>query len=278
MLDDVRATHVTVIMGAYNCADTLDDALDSVAAQSYPYWDIVVCDDGSTDETPAKLAQWADRLGDRMQVLTNSTNRKLSYTLNRCLEHARGDLIARMDGDDLSVKDRFERQVEMLDADDSLHLVGTAMRRFDEAGLADVVKAPETPTRASLRRGAPFCHATVMVRRDVYIRLGGYADDPRVERVEDLDLWFRFFAMGFTGKNINDPLYLVRENLAAIRRRTLRNRINVFRTMVRGYRMLGYPWRWYVGPLVALGKALVPARAAAAYRRLQKWRGSEYTP
>ena len=211
---------VTVVMGVYNCADTLDEALDSLVNQTYSNWDLVVCDDASIDATYQKLLDWQQRLPGQLTVLRNEVNAKLAYSLNRCLEQATGDLIARMDGDDLSMPDRFTRQVAYLQSHPEAVLVGTAMQRFSAAGLADVLPIPEQPDVSSLRSGSPFCHATIMCRRTVFETLKGYVDLPRTQRVEDLDLWFRFYAQGFVGHNLSEPLYLVREDLAAIRRRT----------------------------------------------------------
>ena len=151
-------------------------------------------------------------------------------------------------------------------------LVGTAMQRFDATGLADVVAPPAVPDRWSLRNGVPFCHATIVARAHVFSDVGNYTVSRRAERNEDLDLWFRFYAEGMTGRNLVEPLYLVREDLSAIRRRTLRNRLNVMRTTVAGYARLGYPLHWYVRPVLSLGKALVPAKATLAYRGYQKRR------
>lgn len=259
-------------MGVYNCADTLDEALESIANQTFPDWELVLCDDGSTDDTPAVLARWQERLPERVIVLRNERNSKLSYTLNRCLDAARGEYIARMDGDDVSVPYRLERQVAYLDAHPELDVVGTWMRRFNDTGPADVVSVPVVPDRWSLRGGVPFCHATIVARKDAFEKVGGYTVAPRAVRNEDLDLWFRFYAADLSGANLPEPLYLVREDLSAIRRRTTRARLNIFLTTVHGYRLLGYPLRWYVGPMLSLGKALVPASGAAAYRRLQKLR------
>ena len=207
-------------------------------------------------------------------MLHNQVNARLAATLNRCLEHATGPLVARMDGDDVSVPDRLERQVRYLEAHPDVDLVGTAMRRFDAAGIADVVSPPPAPDRWSLRTGVPFCHATIVARRQVFDAVGGYRVVPRTERTEDLDLWFRFFDQGLTGRNLAEPLYLVREDASAIRRRTLRNRINVMLVQLEGYRLLGYPRRWYVQPVLGVAKAVVPARAVGVYRRMQKWLSS----
>lgn len=272
MTDSSSTPQVTVVMGAYNCVATLDEAIQSLVDQTYAEWDLVVCDDASTDGTHERLLHWRDVLGEaRVTVLRNEVNAKLAATLNRCLARATGQLVARMDGDDVSVPDRLERQVRYLQAHPDVDLVGTAMRRFDPAGLADVVSPPPAPDRWSLRTGVPFCHATIVVRREVFDAVGGYRVVPRTERTEDLDLWFRFFDQGFVGRNLAEPLYLVREDASAIRRRTLRNRSNVVLVQLEGYRLLGYPRRWYVHPVLGLAKAAVPARAASAYRRVQKW-------
>lgn len=265
---------VSVIMGVFNCADTLDQALESIAAQTWTDWELVVCDDGSTDATPEVLNRWHERLAGQMTLLRNGKNSKLSYTLNRCLAAASGELVARMDGDDVSTAERLERQVAFLDAHPDVDLLGTWMRRFNDAGPADVVSVPAQPDRWSMREGVPFCHATIMARRGVFERVGNYTVSPRAVRNEDLDLWFRFFAADLSGANLPEPLYLVREDISAIRRRTVRARLNIFLTTVDGYRMLRYPLHWYLRPVLSLGKALVPASGTAAYRRFQKWRAN----
>jgi glycosyltransferase EpsE len=259
-------------MGVYNCVDTLNDALESLLAQKYQNWDLVVCDDASTDGTMEILEDWRRRIPHKMTILHNDRNRKLSFSLNRCLAVASGDLIGRMDGDDLCHPERLEKQVDYLLNHPDVDLIGTSMRRFNVDGMADVVTPPEWPNRWTLRKSTPFCHATIVARRHVYERLSGYQDSPELERAEDLDLWFRFFAAGFTGHNLVEPLYFVREDLAAIRRRTVRNRLNVFQVTISGHSLLEYPYRWRIRVFLELSKALVPARGAALVRVAQRWR------
>jgi glycosyltransferase EpsE len=261
-------------MATYDCADTVAEALESVAAQTWTQWELVVCDDASTDDTVAVLEEFSVRHPGRVTILRNAENRRLSYSLNRCLDVATGEFVARMDGDDRCAPTRFETQVAYLREHPELHLVGTAMRRFDDEGPKDVVVLPASPDRWSMRRGVAFAHATVMVRREVYAALGGYTVSPRTVRGQDKDLWFRFFDAGFSGANLPQPLYEVREDAAAVRRRDLRTRVNTFRTSMYGYRLLGYPWHWYPGPLVELLKALVPVRGVLAYRRWQARRSA----
>lgn len=261
--------HVTFIMAAYNATDTIDAALQSLEDQSYSDWDLVVCDDASSDDTLARLRTFAARHSSKVTVLSNVTNRRLSYSLNRCLDVATGRLIARMDADDLSAPRRLEVQVKHMVENPHLQAVGSAMQRFDERGLKDVLIPPLRPDRFSLRTGTPFFHATMMLRREVFENLGGYTDLPRTARGQDRDLWFRFFAAGFRGENLPEALYLVRENAQAVRRRTRKVRFNSWRTSMIGFKMLGYPRAWYILPSLHLLKALVPHFITDIYRSWQ---------
>ena len=100
-------------MGIYNCASTLEAAVRSIQAQTYTDWELIMCDDGSTDDTLAVARKLAEEDG-RIILLRNMMNRGLNYTLNKCLESATGEFIARQDGDDESVSTRFEKQVQFL--------------------------------------------------------------------------------------------------------------------------------------------------------------------
>ncbi len=260
----MSAPKVSVIMSVYNAESTLVEALESIFNQTYTNWELVVCDDGSTDGTRELLNRTVESIDDsRVTILTNEINRKLAYSLNRCLEAATGELIARMDGDDISEPDRLERQVRFLNEHPEVDMVGTSMRRFNSEGLGEIVQPAELePDRWTLARStrSPFCHATILARRSVFEAVGNYTDSWRTERVEDFDLWFKFFAAGFVGRNLPDPLYRVREDRAAVRRRTPRNRLNAFVTRMVGSWSLRYPPRAFAIGVPGLMKALVPYR------------------
>ena len=83
-------TKITVIMGIYNCAETLAESLDSLLAQTYNDWNLVMCDDGSIDETYAVAEKYRSDYPDRIKLIKNERNMGLNYTLNRCLEFADG--------------------------------------------------------------------------------------------------------------------------------------------------------------------------------------------
>ena len=260
---------VSVIMATYNCEATITDALTSILEQTYPNWELVVCDDGSTDGTWDLLTGASAEFGKRLVLLRNSQNMKLPYSLNRCLDAVSGDLVARMDADDLSAPERLEQQVLYLSANPEVDLVGTAMRRFNDRGPIDIL-APTTthPDKWTLgrERTVPFFHATIMARRRVFEAVANYTVAWRTERSEDLDLWFKFFHAGLVGRNMTQPLYKVREDENIIRRRTARSRWGTYLTMLNGYRLLGSPAKAYVLSTLDLFKIFIPYRLLIWHR------------
>ena len=88
---------VSIIMGIYNCATTLPEAIDSIFAQTYSDWQLILCDDGSKDGTYVVAKAYQERLPDKIILLKNEENMGLNHTLNRCLQVAAGEYVARMD-------------------------------------------------------------------------------------------------------------------------------------------------------------------------------------
>lgn len=250
---------VSVIMATYNCADTVEKAINSILAQTYSDWVMVICDDGSSDATPEILNRYKAQYPDKFIILQNETNQKLPYSLNRCLEYVRTELVARMDGDDWSLPERFEKQVSFLRTHPEYDLVGTGVTVFDgEKNIASIIRTPE-PTRETMLRQNAFSHATIMTYKRVYDGLGGYSLDPTAVRVEDVDLWCRFLAAGFKGYNLPDELYVILEDRNAVKRRTFRARLNSAKTRCRGYKLMGFHGLVCYKPYLHILKAFVPA-------------------
>lgn len=231
---------VSIIMGVYNCAATLEESIDSILAQTYQDWEFVICDDGSTDDTLAIVERYAAADPKRFLVLKNEKNMGLNATLNRCLLAAQGSYIARQDGDDISVPNRFEKEVAFLDTHPEYAFVSSNMSFFDEQGTWGEWKNPEKPQRKDFFRNSPcFCHAPCMIRREAFLHVGGYTERDRYLRCEDVNLWYKLYAAGFLGYNIQEPLYAMRDDLNAYKRRTIRNRMNIILTEWDGMRSLG---------------------------------------
>lgn len=200
-----RTMHVTVLMSVFNRGSRVSAALESLLAQTYTDWDLVVVDDCSTDETPHMLADFAAH-DPRITVLTNDCNQGLAASLNRAWQSARGPLLARMDDDDLCHPERFARQVEYLRDHPEVDVLGTAAEYIDQSGRSmGIVRRPESHADLTreIFRNVPVIHPTVMMRREVLDQLSGY--DTRLRRAQDLDLWLRAYRH-FTFHNLPEPL------------------------------------------------------------------------
>lgn len=250
---------ISVIMGIYNCATTLPEALDSLLAQTYKDFKVIMCDDGSTDNTYEAARQYADTYKNFI-LIKNEENKGLNYTLNHCLEYADTELVARMDGDDISLPTRFEEEIAALDTQPEIDFVSTAMYYFDENGIFRTSKLKEYPQPKDFIYGTPFCHAPCMVRAEVYRAVNGYSVDEKLLRVEDYHLWSKMYAQGFRGYNITEPLYMMRDDRNAISRRKYKYRVNEARVMYHGIKNLHLPvyYRLYAMKPILVGLLPVP--------------------
>jgi hypothetical protein len=194
-------------MAVYNGSPYLQEAVESVLAQTFTDFEFLVVDDGSTDDSATVLARYAE--DPRLRVLTNMRNVGLTRSLNKALTTAAGELIARQDADDRSLPHRFLRQVEFMDANPAIALLGSDVRIIDDAGRprrrrADYRARTALGARWQLLFGNPFIHSAVMFRRDVILdQLGGY--DETCPLSQDFELWSRVMA-GFNACNIGEVL------------------------------------------------------------------------
>ena len=259
---------ISVLMGIYNCEQTLAEAIDSILAQTEPDFELILCDDGSTDGTYAVAKRYAEADG-RILLLQNPSNQGLNQTLNNCLAVARGEFIARMDGDDACVPHRFATQLAFLQEHPEYAFVSSAMLMFDGAGTWGRNHPVAQPALGSFAKKTPFCHAPVMIRREALLAVEGYSVDKGLLRVEDYHLWVKLYAAGYRGYNLDEPLYLVREDRAAAARRKFKYRINQARVQCFAIKALHLPWYYviYCAPTLILG--LLPK---CVYRALHRSR------
>ena len=217
---------VSIIMGIFNCVETLPEAIDSLLGQTFKEWELILCDDGSTDNTYSVAEEYALKYPNKIVLIRNSTNMGLNYTLNHCLKYAKGEYIARMDGDDLSLPMRLETEVKFLNEHPEYAIVSTPMIYFDEQGEWGKGTAIEIPQIKDFVFHTPFhCHAPCMIRREAYEAVGGYTVDRRLLRFEDCNLWYKLYAAGYRGYNLQEPLYKMRDDRNAYHRRTPSARI-----------------------------------------------------
>jgi hypothetical protein len=213
-VDTARAPRVSVVLPVYNGEPFLAEAVDSILAQSFRDFELIAIDDGSRDASGEILASLAR--ADRRVIALHQANAGVVAALNRGLTLARGELIARMDADDVAHPERFARQVAFLDAHPDIAVVGCAVTLIDEGGapMRDVAY-PGTPEAVAqfLEIGAALAHPTVMMRREAVLAVGGYRAAYR--HAEDYDLWLRM-AERYRLTNLPDRLLHYRQHQAKL--------------------------------------------------------------
>jgi glycosyltransferase involved in cell wall biosynthesis len=205
------APAVSVLIPVRNCAAYLPFALESLAAQTFADFEILVVDNGSSDGTMGILADWAER--DRRLRLFRLPRPGLARSLNFAAAMARAPLLARLDADDVAVPHRLAVQVEAMRARPSLGLLGSAVELIDSRGRRiGALRRPldDSRLRTFLHNGSGLIHSTVLMRRDAFLAAGGYRKGLNV--AEDYDLWLR---MAEVTQIANLPDMLVRYRVHA---------------------------------------------------------------
>lgn len=184
------APAVSVLVAVRNGAAYLDQALRSLAGQTFGDFEIIVVDNGSTDATATILRDWSRR---ESRLRTFRLPRpSLSASLNHAAASARGGLIARLDADDVALPHRLAVQVETMRRRPSLGLLGSAVEMIDSKGRRiGTLHRPleDGELRKFLETGCAFVHSSVIMRRATFLAAGGYR--PGLNVAEDYDLWLR---------------------------------------------------------------------------------------
>ena len=262
---------ISVLMGVYNCAATVEKAVQSIVNQTVTDWEFIICDDGSSDNTREIVQKLAER-EPRIVLIQNEANMGLAPTLNHCLRYAKGIYTARMDGDDTCAPDRFEKELAVLKAEPACAVVSCAMISYDENGIYGQSNYPLKPDKTDFFRMTPFCHAGCMMRKSVLLELGGYNESDAVRRFEDYDLWYRLYKSGYYGRNLTEPLYSMRDDRNAYKRRKMKYRLNSCKLRMQIYFDFKPGIRYLPGVVMPVVKGLLPEKLYTYLRRrkLQK--------
>ncbi|RAS82294.1 glycosyltransferase family 2 protein [Priestia endophytica] len=196
---------VSVVLPVYNAAKTIDKCIESIVKQTFTDWELICCDDCSTDETVSILERWRKK-DSRIKLLLNEQNKRAAYTRNKCIREAKGSYIALIDDDDYCALDRLEKQVEFLDNHKNYSLVGSQGHLFDEKGVWARISPVEAPKVKDFLWNSCFLNPSVMIRKSDMEAVGLYRVSKETRRGQDYDLFLRMYAKGFKGFNIQEPL------------------------------------------------------------------------
>ncbi|MFA6385997.1 MAG: glycosyltransferase [Candidatus Paceibacterota bacterium] len=204
---------VSIILPVYNGGKYIRRAIESVTAQTFSHWELLIIDDGSNDNTEDISREYINK-DNRIHFLKNEVNLGIQKTLNKGLREAKGEYIARIDDDDEWVdKDKLQKQVEFLNENPDHVLVGTGVIVIDENGLElfrYLLPENDGDIRKKILGKNCFVHSSVMFRKNLALIFGGYSEDAAVKHIEDYDLWLK---MGTAGKLANLPIYAVKFTL-----------------------------------------------------------------
>ena len=196
---------ISIILPVYNAEAYVREAVESILAQTFTDFELIIINDGSTDGSEAILRELAAR--DTRIVLVERPNGGLVLALNDGLEMARADLIARMDADDVAMPERFAFQHARMVEEPELAVLGSFIRVMNKAGnVIRLREYPLTPKAAArhVEKDCPVIHPAVMMRRDAVLEAGGYRK--AFLHAEDYELWLRMIDLGYAIANLSQPL------------------------------------------------------------------------
>jgi len=229
MLNINQKPKISVILPFYNAKAFLVEAIDSVLNQTFTDFELILIDDNSSDGS-SLIAENYQKIDERVSYYKNSERLGIVKNLNKGLELAQADIIARMDGDDICDTQRLEKQFNFLISHPEISVVGSFVSIIDEDGnLID--KRTKLLNHEEIKKNiltySPFVHPAVMFRKQDVIKVGGYRGDYGFN--EDLDLWFRLAYSGFKLANLSEFLlkYRYHQNSTAHQYRT--NAIDLYR-------------------------------------------------
>lgn len=185
----MKVPKVSVLMPVYNSEDYLREAIDSILNQTFTDFEFIIIDDSSSDHSREIVESYSDP---RMRFYVNEQNMGVAATLNRGLELATGEYIARMDSDDISFPERFEKQVKFLDANLNIAVLGTSVVKFGEVMQPSpmIYCSNHKKAKAEMVFNSTLAHPTVMIRKSI-LDNNQLKYEEKYNGLEDFVLWWR---------------------------------------------------------------------------------------
>lgn len=197
---------VSIVLPAYNCEKFIRFTIDSLLNQTYTNFELLIINDGSTDSSVEIIKSFSDT---RIQLINNSKNEGLIYTLNKGIELAKGKYIARIDADDICLKKRLEKQVNWLEKNANTVIVATQIEFIDEQGITmgnwdlDQQKITAQQIKNAMLWQCCIAHPTVMMRSDIIKK---YRYPYNQKHSEDYGLWLQVLSDNNIIEKIPEPL------------------------------------------------------------------------
>lgn len=250
---------ISVVMSVYNAEKYLEEAIDSILKQTYQNYEFIIVNDCSSDRSYEILTEY-EKKSTKIILIHNSSNLGLTTNLNKAISIAKGKYIARMDADDISELNRFEKQVIFFNAHDDIDIVGTFSNDIDEHGK--IFRKRTTPvTHKNIIKILPmFCpmsHPTIMFKKESLAKIGFYNEKFRTS--QDLDLYLRAAGAGLKFANIPEYLFRYRIDHDFLKRKSFQFRWNDYKIRIEGFKHIKLPWYKYGYALIPLVLGVLPS-------------------
>lgn len=170
-------TIVSVLMPIYNQAEFLKEAIKSVINQSFKDFELLILNDGSNDNSLKIIKSFKDK---RIKIFSCKKRQGLAKSLNFLIKKSKGRYLARMDGDDISKKNRLREQISFLKKNKNVYLVGTWAKLIDDKDREiAVIKKPSdfAQIKEKILNNNPFLHSSLLIRKSIVEDIGGYNED-----------------------------------------------------------------------------------------------------
>jgi glycosyltransferase EpsE len=237
---------ISVLMTTYDDGIELFESIGSILNQSFSDFEFLICDDSSSSGLTRSILRYFSLEDDRIILLENDENIGFCRSLNKCISHARGELLARMDADDISLPDRFQKEVDYLSENPQISFCGSSFYLFDKNGVWGKTTVPTKPTKNDIFSGGAFAHPSIMMRKKDLDLVGDYTEfQQKIRAAEDYDLWLKFYNLGFFGGNLNNCLLLYFDDSSSYKKRTF--------AFQKNKRMLEKKW----GKIIGLKRSFV---------------------
>ena len=256
---------ISVIMSIFNGETYMKKGIDSIINQTFTDWEFVICDDGSSDNTWAILQNYAMK-DSRIIPIKNDENRGLAYSLNKCIEKSKSEILARQDADDESLINRFEVQYSFVMRHSEYAIVGTGWNNIGDNGECWETTPIQNPKINDLLWDGGFMHPSWMMRKSMIKQVGYYTANENTRRDQDYHLVLKLYSLGMKIYNMEDILYNYTNDKETFARTKNWKRVKgLMWIRYDGYRRNKLPWWCYAYVLKPLIKNLLPTVITQKY-------------
>lgn len=259
---------ISILMSVYNGLPYLGEAIESILTQTYINFEFIIIDDCSSDGSLELIEEYASK-DRRIRLIKNEQRVGLGVNLKYGAEIAKGQWIARMDADDISMPQRIARQLEYVTINPKIDILGSYAIDIDEYGK-EISERRCPISHDNITKyiwACPIIHPTVFMKKSSLLRVGSYGTE---KRRQDYALWFRCVAAGLQFANLPEPLLKYRFTDDYFRRNNLPALFTQVRIGWKGCKQVQAQPIAYIGVIVPLVKGILPKRLGMAISSLLK--------